>query len=138
MRKSLYIKSNTFQNAIKKAAEIVSDKEKMSSVIDQTQDKLKNTDYIKSSMDKFLVKIKTMIRLVKAYIDGTYKDLSLKNVVLIVAGLLYFIMPLDFIPDFLPGIGYIDDISIVLAIFKTVSEEIAGFEAFEKERNTIK
>lgn len=34
----------------------------------------------------------------------------------IIAALGYFICPIDAIPDFLPGIGYVDDIAIMVAL----------------------
>lgn len=135
MRKNIYVKSSTFQNAVKKAVEVVSDKEKMSNLIDQTQSKLKDTEFLKSAMGQFIEKVMTMIRLVKASISGAYKNLPLRSLVLVIAGLLYFVMPIDFIPDFLPGIGYVDDISVIIAIFKSISGDIRAFEEYEKGKS---
>lgn len=40
------------------------------------------------------------------------------------AALLYFISPLDLIPDFLPG-GYLDDAAVIAAAFKSVQDIIS-------------
>ena len=40
-------------------------------------------------------------------------DLPLKTKTIIMGALAYFILPIDVIPDFLPGIGYTDDLAVV-------------------------
>jgi len=52
-----------------------------------------------------------------------------KNKVLIVAGLLYFINPWDALPDFVPGLGYIDDIGVLSMVLAYLSKELTGYEA---------
>lgn len=48
-----------------------------------------------------------------------------KNVKLIIAsGLSYFILPFDSIPDFLVGIGFSDDLSVVLGIVYMLTTHI--------------
>jgi uncharacterized membrane protein YkvA (DUF1232 family) len=46
---------------------------------------------------------------------------------MVVAGLLYFIVPFDAIPDFAPFVGYLDDMGVVLAIIKFMAEEIKPY-----------
>lgn len=46
---------------------------------------------------------------------------------IVVAGLLYFIMPFDAIPDFAPFVGYLDDMGVVLAIIKFMEAELKPF-----------
>ena len=43
---------------------------------------------------------------------------------LIWAALLYFILPTDTIPDFIPGIGFLDDLLVLLAIAHAIAEWI--------------
>lgn len=38
--------------------------------------------------------------------------------------LVYFIMPIDFLPDFIIGLGYTDDMALLYAAFKTLSSNI--------------
>jgi uncharacterized membrane protein YkvA (DUF1232 family) len=52
--------------------------------------------------------------------------------VMIVAGLLYFLMPIDAMPDFIPVTGFLDDITIIVWIFNSFKHEIDAFEAWEK------
>ncbi|HAH24496.1 MAG TPA: hypothetical protein DCL77_12220 [Prolixibacteraceae bacterium] len=52
------------------------------------------------------------------------EDVSLKTKLLISAGLGYFILPVDFIPDFAPVIGFADDLGVLLLILGNVANNI--------------
>ncbi|GAB4020645.1 YkvA family protein [Spirosoma migulaei] len=43
------------------------------------------------------------------------KETSLADKAVIVATMVYFIFPLDAIPDLIPGLGYTDDLSAIMA-----------------------
>ncbi len=77
-------------------------------------------------------KITTLSRMVKAYISGDYKIIPWSSIVKIIAVLIYFISPIDFIPDFLPVIGLSDDLALVVWLFSSLQEDFANFEAWEK------
>ena len=40
--------------------------------------------------------------------------------------LAYFVIPTDMIPDFISGLGYVDDATVLLAATSTVSKHISG------------
>lgn len=48
---------------------------------------------------------------------------------IVVAALLYFISPIDAIPDLLPLAGYLDDLGVILAVTKFMSAELAPYYA---------
>lgn len=66
--------------------------------------------------------------LIKAYVQGNYTKLPLITLIKITAALLYFVMPFDFIPDFLPFVGFADDLAIVVWVGKVIKEELDEFE----------
>ena len=51
-------------------------------------------------------------------------QLDRKQVALLGAALLYFLSPMDLVPDVIPGIGYIDDLAVLAYVLKTVSSSI--------------
>lgn len=51
-------------------------------------------------------------------------DVKSKDKMLIIAPLAYFILPTDLIPDFILGVGYVDDGVAVLTALKTFSSSI--------------
>jgi uncharacterized membrane protein YkvA (DUF1232 family) len=77
------------------------------------------------------VELQTALALSKAWISGDYRDVSNKTMVAVVAAILYFVVPLDVIPDFLLGWGLIDDIAVIGYVFGQVQEEISAFKAWQ-------
>jgi uncharacterized membrane protein YkvA (DUF1232 family) len=75
--------------------------------------------------------LQTLLRLLRAYGEGSYRDVSGKNVALAGLGLLYLVSPLDVIPDFLPG-GFTDDAAVIGFVLRKVRGELAKFEAWER------
>ena len=62
--------------------------------------------------------LKLLIPLIKDYWKGTYRDISVKSIVIFVAALAYIISPIDLIPDYIIGFGQIDDAVILgLSLF---------------------
>lgn len=70
-------------------------------------------------------------RMIQAHRSGKFK-VSSKTLGLIVLGLVYFVTPLDIIPDFMPILGFTDDLSVILAVFNSVKHEVQDFLNWEK------
>src|SRR3954470_1654690 len=65
--------------------------------------------------------INTMLDRVRALYDMIRdKDyvLSMRTKALIAAALIYFVLPTDLTPDFIPGIGYVDDAVVLGVLWK--------------------
>ncbi len=73
----------------------------------------------------------TMIRLIRAYAAGTYRRIPWRGIVAIVAAVLYFLMPLDAIPDFIPVIGYLDDAAVIAYVMHLLRGEMQKFVSWE-------
>lgn len=46
---------------------------------------------------------------------------------IIVAALIYFIVPIDTIPDLTPFFGYLDDLGVITALLKYLGSELTGY-----------
>ena len=57
--------------------------------------------------------LKLLFLLIKDYWKGTYRDVSAKSIVIFVVALAYIISPIDLIPDYIIGLGQIDDAVIL-------------------------
>lgn len=51
-------------------------------------------------------------------------SISIKDKVAVIASLAYFILPVDLIPDVMVGVGYTEDILVIMAMLKKVSKSI--------------
>lgn len=73
-----------------------------------------------------------MLHLVQAWARGDYSGVSKANLVLIVGAVVYFLMPTDLIPDFIAGLGFVDDAAVIAWVVGTVSDELAKFSAWRE------
>ncbi len=76
-----------------------------------------------------------LFRLVKAFVTGEYKDTPKKVILWAIFAILYFISPLDAIPDIFPG-GYIDDIAFISFIVKRIRSDLEKFQDWEKRKKS--
>jgi nucleoside-diphosphate-sugar epimerase len=53
--------------------------------------------------------LKLLFPLIKDYLKGTYRHVSVKSIVIFIITLAYIISPIDLIPDYILGFGQIDD-----------------------------
>ena len=75
-----------------------------------------------------------MIRLIRAYHQGEYRDISSPNLLTIVAAIIYFVSPDDVIPDSVPIFGHIDDAMVVRLALKSVGADLDSFMAWETSK----
>jgi uncharacterized membrane protein YkvA (DUF1232 family) len=57
--------------------------------------------------------LQAMLRLVRAYFRGEYRNMSHEALLWIIAALNYFVDPFDLIPDEVPFLGFIDDATVM-------------------------
>ncbi|MFD1818331.1 Protein of unknown function [Pseudarcicella hirudinis] len=81
-----------------------------------------------------LEKLTLLGRMVKAYVSGDYRIVPWQTIVKIIAVLIYFVSPIDLIPDVLPAIGLTDDLALILWLFNALSGDIRDFELWEKTK----
>ena len=58
---------------------------------------------------------------------GEVKTGGMGKIILFLLAILYIVSPIDFIPDFIPGIGWIDDIIVgLIGVFPIFRELFRG------------
>ncbi len=73
-----------------------------------------------------------LIRMLRSWAGGKYKGISAASLVILAGTVLYFLNPFDVIPDFLPLIGYTDDISLIVFAISRLKGEFEKFEEWEQ------
>jgi len=48
----------------------------------------------------------------------------------IAGALAYVVLPIDVIPDFIPGVGFVDDMFVIGMVMKSISDEIERYRKF--------
>ncbi|HXJ21302.1 MAG TPA: YkvA family protein [Polyangia bacterium] len=78
--------------------------------------------------------LQTTIRLVRAWARRDYRGVARSTIVLVVAGLLYFVSPIDAICDAIPVLGLLDDAVVLGWVFGQVRWELDVFREWESQR----
>ena len=76
--------------------------------------------------------LKTLLRLLDATVSGRYPALPQGVMTAVGAALLYWLMPLDLIPDPILALGFIDDAAILGWVLKRLSDDLVAFRSWEK------
>jgi uncharacterized membrane protein YkvA (DUF1232 family) len=75
--------------------------------------------------------LKTMLRLLIRWVDRSYRRVSWTPLLLIVGALLYFVVPVDTVPDALGAIGFVDDVTVISTVVEQVRHELDRFRHWE-------
>ncbi len=117
-----------FRNLMPRAKEIYNDKDKFRKLIDKS---------IKRTSGKHLFKsishdLKIIFSLAHDFIGGRYRNIGKFNILLIIVSLIYLLNPLDIIPDFLIGFGFIDDLTIITYLITKIKGELDKYEKWRE------
>jgi len=116
-----------------KAKTILEDKDKTERFLQRLENKLKMIP----AAGNVLSMIPTLISLVRSYSKGEYKDIPLGTIVAIVSALIYWLSPVDAIPDIIPGFGYIDDMAVIGVCLKLVKSDVDEYQKWREENKKI-
>ena len=106
-------------------------------ILELLREALTKAKYVAGNENKgvgqvLLEKVTILSRMVKAYFTGEYKIIPWGSIVKIIAVLIYFISPIDVIPDILPFIGLTDDLALTMWLFSSLKEDLKNFEVWEQ------
>jgi len=75
-----------------------------------------------------LERLGLMVAMIKDYFNGRYRRLPFNTLVALIAALIYFVSPVDAIPDVIPGIGFLDDAGVIAIVFMNFNKDITAYE----------
>lgn len=122
------VESKFFRRATERAGRIAGDPQKLRDIADRAgRSAALRSGPFAAVTDEF----RALIRLVVAYARGHYREIPVEALVIVVAGLIYVVSPLDLIPDTIPGVGVVDDAAVIGWVIKTVRGELDAFREWE-------
>jgi len=79
----------------------------------------------------------TLVRMLQAYIQGNYKRVPWQSLVMAMVAIVYFVTPLDVIPDFIVGLGLLEDAALLSWVVQSLYSDITKFQAWETEQKSL-
>lgn len=124
-----------FQKVLTKAEEIVESENRLTSILTKS---LKKVTGLKDHLSEMKNKITMSVYLVKDWVKGDYREVPKKTIVYIVAALIYFVMPLDIIPDFVFKLGLVDDLAVLNYVFSSFLDDINKYQKYREKKEKEK
>jgi uncharacterized membrane protein YkvA (DUF1232 family) len=131
--KGLKLSKNVlFSVFISRATKLLGKPFQVVTILNETADKLADKESKTNKFRQLFDVALTLVRLVRSYISGQYRDIATSTIVSGLAVLLYVLSPIDLVPDFIPVVGFLDDLSLVSWFLSKFQDEITKFRAWEQ------
>ena len=123
-----------FSMALQKAALMAGKPGRLLLLLSRLAIKLREVDWSNVKIATVKEKFSVLARLIKAYALGHYRQIPWKSILIVVAAIIYFINPIDILPDVIPITGFTDDFGVLLWVYSNLSGEIEKFLLWEQSQ----
>ena len=77
---------------------------------------------------------KLLFSLIRDYWKGNYRDVSLFSIIIFAITIAYILSPFDFLSDFVPGLGQIDDALLLLLCLYFLEKDLYKYRDWKDKR----
>ncbi|MCI0421889.1 MAG: DUF1232 domain-containing protein [Acidobacteria bacterium] len=119
-----------FAQARTQAESAAQDKNKTKQLL---QDALNKAYKHRAQLQAVWVDLMAVCRMLKSWSKGDYQSVPWRTIVLSLATVIYFLNPFDVAPDFIPGVGYLDDAVVLGFVVNSIKKELEKFLRWESE-----
>jgi uncharacterized membrane protein YkvA (DUF1232 family) len=123
------IRSDAFAKAVLDATSCASDPDSLRTLFKEAS--AKAAAIPKSALNELGPYLQAMLRLVRAYARGDYRQIAQDSFLTIVAAISYLVDPFDLIPDEVPFLGFVDDATVIGFAVSRTREALDDFMIWE-------
>lgn len=113
---------DTLEEGYEEAQEMLKDEDKMERFLQRLEKKLSVIPLAGNTLSD----VPVMASLLRSFVKKEYTDIPIGTITAVVSALVYFVSPIDLIPDLLPG-GYIDDAAVIGACLKLINSDVEDY-----------
>ena len=117
-----------FKKSESKASVILKDKSKANDTIKEALGKAVTN---KGQLEGVWAKMVLLFAVAKDYVNGDYTEIPKRSIIAILGGLIYFLSPIDVVPDFVPVLGFIDDVFVLNLVYKQVLKDLEKYKIWK-------
>ena len=129
--------SALFQRFLSKAVDYIKQPTRLKQLLTDAYKKASEKNDVGTLAHEAWDTLQTLFRLVRTAVSGEYTGVPSTTVAAAVAVLIYFLSPIDLIPDFIPVVGLLDDVALLAWFSTTVKHEIDRFHEWELTRPAL-
>lgn len=122
---------------VKIAEDLIENPQGLKYKLDTASEKLTRLS-VAEALGNYLDKLKTLIRMTKLWVSRKYTKVSTQTIIYTIVAVVYFVTPTDFVPDFILGLGFIDDMAVISWVLGLIKKDLKDFEKWEQKRNKQK
>lgn len=115
-----------YDKCIAKAYKMMPNKHKISKALRKARKIFERLHNI-PRFDNFSDNICNFCDLLSDYFEGKYKNLPLSTIVAVLAGVLYVVLPFDVLVDYIPVLGWLDDVTVMSFIAQAEQNDIKEY-----------
>lgn len=121
--------NSEYARSLENAERMIEDPDAIYEQLNDAYRKAQQTDStaLQNVLDDFFL----MISLVRDWINGSYRKIPRRAIVAVLGAIIYFVVPVDALPDFLPGIGYIDDALVIALVIKSIHMDLMEYKQWK-------
>lgn len=118
---------DTLEEGYEEAQEMLKDEDKMEKFLQRLEKKLRVVPVAGNKLSH----VPVMASLLRSFVKKEYTDVPIGTITAIISALVYFVSPIDLIPDLLPG-GYVDDAAVIAACLKLIDSDVEDYIKWRK------
>ena len=111
------------------AVELLKDDAKVETFLQSVEAKLAKFPKI----GHMLADLPVLISMARAYVMKKYTAIPTSTVAAVIAVMIYFVTPVDLIPDFIPVVGLIDDAAALAFVVAMMRDDLDAYVEWQKE-----
>lgn len=86
-------------------------------------------------LNRFFDDVRTFIEMVKDYRARRYREIPYWAITMVVFALAYVLMPVDLVPDFILGLGLVDDAAVMSVCVMMLNNQLEAYRAWRLEHH---
>jgi uncharacterized membrane protein YkvA (DUF1232 family) len=131
-QRGLQLSKNAIFNVfVNRATKLLGKPFKVVTILNETANKLADKESKDNKFKQLFDVALTLVRMVRSYVSGEYREIETSTIISGFAVLLYVLSPLDLVPDFIPVLGFLDDLSLVSWFLGKFQAEITRYRDWE-------
>lgn len=117
-----------------RAEDYLRDPEKSKRLLDDAMKKVNDKEKTNGPLKELWKNLKALFRLLQAYFRHEYTDVAWGSLVLMVVAIIYFVVPIDLMPDWIPLAGFVDDGAVLVFVIAQIKSDLDKYLKWEADK----